>query len=136
MNQPSQEQIIKFCHDNIITDTLEMEVVPTNDGGIRLELAVAEKHTNLHSTAHGGVLTTMIDTAMGAACMARNKRVVTVSMTIDFMHAVPINTRIMTDAKILHDGRETVTCECCIVDCEGKIYAKGLAVFFVIGDFV
>ncbi|MBQ4404610.1 MAG: hypothetical protein II857_09400 [Selenomonadaceae bacterium] len=45
-----------------------------------------------------------------------------------------INTpRIFTDAKVLHDGRKTMFCECNILDAKGKLYAKASATFFVTG---
>lgn len=137
MRKPTQEQIIKFYHENTIIDFLEIEVVPTPDGEARLELCVENRHANLYSMAHGGVLTTMADTAMGAKCLALNKKVVTVSLTIQFMHAVMINTpRIFTEATVLHDGRKTMVCECRIIDAKGKLYAKASATFFVIGNLL
>ncbi len=134
MHKPTQEQIIEFCHANTVIDFLEIEVVPTPDGEARLELCADSRHANLYSMAHGGVLTTMADTAMGAKCLALNKRVVTISLTIEFMHAVMINTpRIFTEATVLHDGRKTMVCECKILDAKGKLYAKANATFFVTG---
>jgi len=133
LHKPTQEQIIEFCHANTLIDFLEIEVVPTPDGEARLELCADSRHANLYSMAHGGVLTTMADTAMGAKCLALNKRVVTISLTIEFMHAIMTGTRIMTDAKVLHDGRQTMVCECNIVDAAGKLYAKSSATFFVTG---
>ena len=133
MQKPTQEQIIEFYHANTIIDFLEVEVVPTPDGEARLELCADSRHANLYSMAHGGVLTTMADTAMGAKCLALNKKVVTISMNIQFMHAIMTGTRIMTDAKVLHDGRQTMVCECRIVDAQGKLYATATATFFVIG---
>ena len=133
MSKPTQEQIIKFCHANTVIDFLEVEVVPTPDGEARLELCADSRHANLYSMTHGGVLTTMADTAMGAKCLALNKRVVTISLTIEFMHAIMTGTRIMTDAKVLHDGHQTMACECNIIDAAGKLYAKSSATFFVTG---
>ena len=133
MRKPTQETIIKFYHANTVIDYLGVEVVPTPDGEARLELCADSRHANLYSMAHGGVLTTMADTAMGAKCLALNKKVVTISMTIQFMHAIMIGTRIMTEAKVLHDGRQTMVCECRIVDANGKLYAKASATFFVTG---
>ena len=133
MRKPTQEQIIEFCHANTVIDFLEVEVVPTPDGEARLELCADARHANLYSMTHGGVLTTMADTAMGAKCLALNKRVVTISLTIEFMHAIMTGTRIMTDAAVLHDGRQTMVCECRIVDAAGKLYAKSSATFFVTG---
>ena len=133
MRKPTQKQIIEFCHANTVIDFLGVEVVPTPDGEARLELFVDSRHANLYSMAHGGVLTTMADTAMGAKCLALNKRVVTISLTIEFMHAILTGSRIMTDAQVLHDGRQTMVCECRIVDAAGKLYAKSSATFFVTG---
>ena len=130
---PTQEQIIQFCHDNSIIDFLQVEVVPTPDGCARLELDVKPHHSNPYGILHGGVMTTMADTAMGAVCAMTNNKVVTVSMTIEFMHAVPMGSRIITDAKILHEGRQIFICECNIIDAEGNLYAKASATFFVIG---
>ena len=133
MRKPTQEQIIKFCHANTVIDYLGIEVVPTPDGEARLELCADERQANLYSMAHGGVLTTMADTAMGAKCLALNKRVVTISLNMQFMHAIMTGTRIMTDASVLHDGRQTMVCECRIIDEQGKLYAKAGATFFVTG---
>ena len=134
MLKPTREQVIHFCHENTVIDFLEIEVVD-NGGEICLELCPDSRHANLYSMAHGGVLTTMSDTAMGAKCLELGKRVVTVSLTINFMHPIMTGTRIHTEACVLHDGRKTLVCECRIVDADGKLYAKADATFFVIGLF-
>ena len=133
MRKPTQEMIIKFCHENTVIDFLGVKVVPTPDGEARLELCADSRHANLYSMAHGGVLTTMADTAMGAKCLALNKRVVTISLTIEFMHAILTGTKIFTEAKVLHNGRQTMVCECQIIDTDGKLCAKANATFFVTG---
>ena len=136
MPVPTQDQVIKFCHDNTIIDYLGVDVIPTDDGGARLELDVKECHGNLYGILHGGVLTTMADTAMGAACFMRNKKVVTVSITLEFMHPVPMASRIITDAKVLSEGRHIMNCECALLDDTGKIFAKAHAVFFAIAKLI
>ena len=134
MQKPTHEQIIKFCHENTVIDFLEIEVV--DDGEIHLELLPDTRHANLYSMTHGGVLTTMADTAMGAKCLELGKRVVTVSLTINFMHPMMTGTRIKTEACVLHDGHKTMVCECRLVDANGKLCAKADATFFVIGTWI
>lgn len=134
--QPTQQNIIDFCHSNTIIDTLGIEVVPTDDGKVHLELTVGKQHTNFCDICHGGVLTTMADTAMGILCNEINKSVVTMNLSIDFLHAVKMNTRIIAAARIIHNGRQTMVCECDIVDIDKKIYSKAHATFFVIGAFL
>src|SRR5215212_10498026 len=46
---------------------LGIRVDGTGDGGARLTLEVTEEHLNPAGTLHGGVLATLVDTAMGTA---------------------------------------------------------------------
>lgn len=46
---------------------LGIRVDETDDGGARLTLEVTDEHLNPAGTLHGGVLATLVDTAMGQA---------------------------------------------------------------------
>lgn len=46
---------------------LGIRVADAGDGGSRLSLEVTEEHLNPAGTLHGGVLATLVDTAMGQA---------------------------------------------------------------------
>ena len=135
MQKIKLEDVIQFCHDNSVIDFLGVEIVPTKDNEIRLELFVDEHHTNPYNILHGGVMSTMADTAMGAACLVKGKKVVTVSLNMQFMRPVPLDTRIYTDAKILHEGKHIFQCECNLIGTDGKLYAKSGATFFAIATF-
>ena len=130
-----QQEIIDFYHRNPFTEYIHAEVVPTADGGVHLELSVEDEHTNLYGIIHGGVLMTLADTACGAACLALNKKVVTIDLGMDFMHSVPLTTRLIAKGTVLHDGRRTMTCESELRDKNGKLYAKGHGTFYVLGPF-
>ena len=73
---------------------------------------------------------------MGIICNGQNKSVVTMNLSIDFLHAVKLNTKIIAIPKIIHNGRQTMVCECDMVDENGKLHAKVHATFFVIGKFI
>ena len=129
-----QRQIIRFFHQNTFADHMNVEVVPEEGGSVHLELVVEEYHTNLYNIVHGGVLMTLADTAMGAACLELGKKVVTVQLGIEFLHSVPLTERIITKAKVLHDGRRTMACECEMLSREGKLFAKAHGTFYVLGQ--
>ena len=76
------------------------------------------------------------DTAMGIVCNEINKSVVTMNLSIDFLRAVKMNTRIIAKAQIIHNGRQTIVCECDIIDDTSELYAKVHATFFVIGTII
>lgn len=131
-----QKHIMNFYHQNPFVEYLHTDVVPTSDGGVQLELMVEAEHTNLYGIIHGGVLMTMADTAMGAAALAKNKRVVTMNLSMDFMHSVPMTTRLLAVGTVLHDGRHTMTLESEIRDAAGKLFAKAHGTFYVLGPFI
>ncbi len=130
-----QQQIVRFYHHNTFTDHLRMQIRPEKDGQVWLELTPDEIHMNLYGIAHGGVLMSMADTVMGAACLTCNKKVVTMNLSMDFLHAVPMMQKIIGKATVLHDGAHTMACECEIMSEEGKLFAKAHGVFYVIGKF-
>ena len=129
----SSEDIKKFCHENSPIDLLEVEVIAEKDE-VRLELLVEDKHTNPYGYLHGGVQTTIADTAMGAACLLLNKKVVTVSMTIEFLKAVKKGVRVYSDAKVLHNGRQILICECKLRGEDSEIYSIANATFFALDE--
>ena len=129
-----QRQIIRFFHHNPLLEHLHMEPVPEEGGSVHLELSVEEYHTNLYGIIHGGVLMTMADTAMGAACLELGKKVVTIELGTEFMHSVPLTERIIARARVLHDGRRTMSCECELLSREGKLFAKAHGTFYVLGQ--
>lgn len=131
-----QQHIVEFYHKNPFLEYIHAEAVPAEDGGVRLELKVESEHTNLYGIIHGGALMTLADTAMGAAALARNKKVVTMNLSMDFMHSVPMTTRIIATGSVLHDGRHTMTLESEIRDDAGKLFAKAHGTFYVLGRFV
>lgn len=128
-----QKNIIRFFHQNTFADHMNVEVVMEEWGSAHLELVVEEYHTNLYNIAHGGVLMTLADTAMGAACLEKGKKVVTIQLGTEFMHSVPLTERIIARAKVLHDGRRTMACECEMLSREGKLFAKAQGTFYVLG---
>lgn len=131
-----QQRLIRFYHSHPFIRCMNFEVLPQEDGTVRFALPIDEMHTNLYGIAHGGVLMAMADTVMGAACLELNKKVVTMNLSMDFMHAVPMTQRIVATAQVLHDGRHTMTCECEILSEEGKLFAKAHAMFYVLGKFI
>ncbi len=131
-----QQEIIRFYHLNPFIEQMHASVVPKPDGTVELRLTLAPEHTNLYNIAHGGVLMTLADTAMGAAALALNKKVVTTSLAMNFMHAVPLAKTIIATGICLHDGKHTMSLESEIVDEDGKIYAKAHGTFYVLGAFL
>ena len=87
--EETKKCMITFYHDNPFLQYLHIDVTSIEWGRVRLDMDVKHEHTNVYGIVHGGVTMTMADTAMGAACLACNKRVVTLDCTLNFIRAIP-----------------------------------------------
>jgi uncharacterized protein (TIGR00369 family) len=88
------------------------------EGRVRYSLMIEEKHTNPNGVLHGGVLTSLMDEATGAAIVSvRGVEIMetaphaTVEMNVSFMAGVRPGDRIIIDAKTLRVGRSVAFAE-------------------------
>lgn len=78
---------------------------------------------------HGGVITSMLDGAMGHCLFARGLTAVTVEMTTRFRHPVTVGTDAVVTARIVRDARPLYLLEAAITQ-NGKVKATAKAKFY------
>ena len=92
-------------------------------------LEPAEYHYNPIGMVHGGVASTVLDSAMGCAIhsiLPAGTDYSTVELKINFVR--PLNTetgRVRCEATVIHTGGRLATAEGRLVDRKGKLYAHG-----------
>lgn len=76
-------------------------------------LQIGSNHTNMYSMAHGGLLATLIDCALGNAIVIRLEiAVVTVQMSISYLKAVHEGDWLEAHTRIDRKGRRLVYATC------------------------
>lgn len=84
---------------------------------------------NAMMTVHGGVLTTLMDTAMGSAIFTMlpdNTAYTTLELKVNFIRSVAVDDgELRCEAKTVHVGRRVATSEAKIHNAEGKLVAHG-----------
>lgn len=113
--------------------------------GFRLEKAlrgravcsmrVRKEHENSNGTAHGGILCSLSDSAMGFAFMTASspfQRGATVEFKIGFFKTVCVSDRLLATARILAHGRSLYFLECEIRNSKGRLVAKAASTCKVI----
>jgi len=91
---------------------------------------------NSWGAAHGGVIMTMLDYVMSAAVRGHygmDGGVLTVDMSVGFMNA-GVSDHIHAEARVLHAGQSTAFCESEARDDAGKILAKAIGTFKLLGE--
>jgi uncharacterized protein (TIGR00369 family) len=98
----------------------------------RVVLEAGDRHLNRHGTVHGGVLATMIDTAMGAAVAAGTEKApVTVSLTVTYLEPGQPG-RLEATARVRKRGKRLTVVEAEVVQ-DGEVVADALATFATVG---
>ncbi|MVU80424.1 hotdog fold thioesterase [Nocardia sp. ET3-3] len=107
------------------------------DGYTRYYLDPNPATINAMFTVHGGVIATLMDTAMGSAVFTKlgdNTAYTTLELKVNFIRSVAIDgSRLTCEATAVHVGRRTATAEGRITDANGKLIAHGSTTILVLG---
>jgi uncharacterized protein (TIGR00369 family) len=106
---------------------LDMSIVEVEPGRAVFELEPAEYQFNPIGSVHGGVLATLLDSAMGCAVHAMlpaGAGYTTLELKVNFLRRVTNETgRIRCEGSVIHLGRTVATAEARIVDGESRLVA-------------
>src|SRR5262245_32352920 len=95
-----------------------------------------EHHYNPIGVVHGGLLATVLDSAMGCAVhstLPAATGYTTLEIKINFVRAVTRTTGpLRCEAEVVHGGGRTATAQGRVTDGEGKLYAHGTTTCLVI----
>ncbi|MCI7601150.1 MAG: PaaI family thioesterase [Megasphaera sp.] len=94
------------------------------------------KWDNPNGTMYGGVLYSMADSAMEAACAVCGKAVLTLDLGMNYLRPAFANTTIRAEARVIHNGRTTMVALCDFYDNDQRYLAHGKGTFFVTGAYV
>jgi uncharacterized protein (TIGR00369 family) len=95
------------------------------------ELDPAEYHYNPFGTVHGGILSTLLDSAMTSAVITtlpRGTTCSTVEIKVNFIRPVTVETGVLRcEARPVHVGQRLATVEGHLKNREGKLVAHGIS---------
>jgi uncharacterized protein (TIGR00369 family) len=106
---------------------LGMELDELERGRTVFSLVADHKHENPMGTMHGGVIATLVDTAMGCAVSSTlnaDQGFTTLELKTNFVRAITVATgRVYAEGRVLHQGGRVATTEARVYDDAGTLYA-------------
>ncbi|MEU7023967.1 PaaI family thioesterase [Streptomyces sp. NPDC046203] len=112
-----------------VAQVLGIEVVKADPGAVRFTMPVQDFAANHLGVLAGGILSTVMDAALGCAVLSavpEGKDVVTLDLNVDFLRPVREATGPVTvDAEVVHLGRSRGLASCRVVDADGRLCAVG-----------
>jgi len=125
------EQLLAMTEGHLppapIAETLGMVDFGGEYGAIHVELVPEPRHYNPIGSVHGGVISTLLDTA--AACsvhstLAPGEGYTSLDLTVKFLRPVTVDSgRLRAVGNVIQRGRRTALAEAQLTDSHGKLVA-------------
>lgn len=119
--------------DSDFTRGLGMETTRCEDGSCVIELTLDRRHMSVARRVHGGVLFTMLDTAMGRAVISRlpaGRGCATIEAKINYLRPVQAG-RLRAEGRALDLTRRTAYAEGVLRDADDRVLARASGTFFL-----
>ena len=100
-----------------------------SEGRVVFAAEPGEYHYNPLGTVHGGVMATLLDSALGCAVQSllpAGTSYTTLELKVNYLRPVTTKTgMVYAEGKIIHLGGRIATAEARLTDAAGKLYAHG-----------
>lgn len=105
------------------------------EGEVTFSFEPQEYHFNPIGSVHGGVITAILDSAMGCtlqSVLPVGVGYTTLELKVNFLKAVNLkNKKLFSKGKIIHFGKSTALVEADLNDEDGKIYAHSTSTCYI-----
>ena len=104
-------------------------------GNAVISAMVRKEMTNPYGHIHGGMMSLVIDEAIGWAVVSLDTELHYTSLTlnVDFLYAIKEGKRLRAESKVLRVGKKIINVECHVYDLEGKVLARANSNLIVTG---
>ena len=100
---------------------LGIRLVDVDEGYALCEMRYREEMDNIHRTAHGGAVFSLIDEAFEISSNSHGTTAVALNMNITYIKPAARNSMLRAESKEMNRGRKTATYHITVYDDEGLI---------------
>ncbi len=134
LNPALFEKVVAISNNIPAHQNLSIVILKLAPGQAELLMTVDSEFANSYGTAHGGVIATLADSAMGVALRTLNIRVVTLEMNINYFSRVKTGEILRVKAQAIHPGHQVSVVEAEVFNQKEALVAKSRGTFFRIGQ--
>lgn len=113
---------------------LGLRLVETGEGTATVEMIATEDMANHSGFVHGGMISTLADSAMGRSLRTLSPgvtRAMSFDLKLNFISAARIGETLRAKGNVIHAGRRTAVMECRVEGAAGRLVATASATFAV-----
>jgi uncharacterized protein (TIGR00369 family) len=131
----SQDLIIKYIENNHFGKLIGMDFKIVEEGLVEYFVTINKNHLATPNAAHGGLISSLVDAALGVAGLSavykENKVVSTIEYKMNFMGPALLNDELKAIGKVEQKGNRIliITCDVYAVNRNNTLLAKALGTF-------
>ena len=114
-----------------------LNVVSADPGEVSVRCSPDESHYNRIGSVHGGLMCTLLDSALGGAVhttVPAGIGFTSIDINVNYLRAVfPANAPLLCNARVTKSGRRVAFAEGEVLDARGKTVATATSTFLVFG---
>ena len=116
----------KWQYEYPLMDWLKAQVIAVEEGKIEIQFTVEKYMLNPIGILHGGIMATMLDEVMGAACFTLGRPVgyATINMNLDYLNPAKVGEKVIAKGTIVRAGKTVIHAEAILVNEDEKVLAK------------
>jgi uncharacterized protein (TIGR00369 family) len=119
-----------------VADLLGMRPVLVEHGTVAFACEADERFANPMGTVHGGIIATLLDSALGCAVQSvlpDGAAYTTLSLELKYLRAVPLDAgELLATGTVVHAGRRQATAEARLNDESGRLLATATTTCLVL----
>jgi len=114
---------------------LQFTLEEIEKGRAVLSMTVREEMTNPYGHIHGGMMSLIIDEAIGwgVVSMDADSHYTSLTLNVDFLYAIKAGDKLNAESKVLRVGKKIINVECHVYDMNGRILARANSNLIVTG---
>ena len=113
---------------------LGLELVDSGEGYATVSMTATEDMANHSGFVHGGMISTLADSAMGRSLRTLEPgvaRAVSFDLKLNFINAAKVGETLRATGRVIHAGKRTMVAECRVEGRDGRLIATASATFAV-----
>lgn len=133
-NRGIDPQLFKFLCERWlvpINKELALDLAYLGEGNAGMRMNASHEYSTVRGRLHGGIISTVLDTAMGWALLSLGYSPMTTDMYMNYLTTVFEDTELTADAQVIHLGNRTAVAEAAMQDDQGRLVATSRATFAI-----
>ncbi len=106
---------------------LQFTLEHIDSGEATISLLVRKEMTNPYGNIHGGMMSLVIDEAIGWAVVSLDldTHYTSMNLNVDFLYAIKEGERLRAESKVIRHGKKIIHAECSVFDMNNNLLARG-----------